>query len=304
MAKVSIIVNCFNGEKYLKQALDSIYKQTYKDWEIIFWDNCSTDKSGLIAKSYDKRLKYFIGDKNICLGEARALATKKASGKWLAFLDVDDYWYKSKLEIQMSEIDDKDIALCYAGINEINEKGKFLRKKIPKYFYGDMLPKQLNQFEINMVTPLINIDYLDKYRINFDQNITASEEYNLFIRVLAKGNGLSLNKVLGAYRVSRNSLTNRQISRWEYERIYTLEQVKNENPGIDKIYEREFDEAYNRARYYRARYLVSIGEISEAKKVMREIAKSKIIYYLLYLASFSKVVWDIVHTDIIKRNIK
>ena len=54
---VSVVVNCYNGEKYLKEALDSIYAQTYKNWEIIFWDNASTDRTALIAKSYDKKLK-------------------------------------------------------------------------------------------------------------------------------------------------------------------------------------------------------------------------------------------------------
>ena len=57
--KVSIIMNCFNGDRHLKQALDSIYDQSYSDWEIIFWDNQSSDNSASIAKSYDSRLKYF-----------------------------------------------------------------------------------------------------------------------------------------------------------------------------------------------------------------------------------------------------
>ena len=57
---VSVIMNCYNGQKYLKEAIDSIYKQTYKNWEIIFWDNFSKDASAKIAKSYDYRVKYFL----------------------------------------------------------------------------------------------------------------------------------------------------------------------------------------------------------------------------------------------------
>ena len=60
MPKVSVIMNCFNGERFLREAIDSIYSQTFTDWEIIFWDNASTDKSASIAKSYDKKLKYFL----------------------------------------------------------------------------------------------------------------------------------------------------------------------------------------------------------------------------------------------------
>ena len=56
---VSIIINCYNGEKYLAEAINSIYAQTYKNWEIIFWDNASIDNSANIAKSYDKKLKYY-----------------------------------------------------------------------------------------------------------------------------------------------------------------------------------------------------------------------------------------------------
>ena len=57
---VSIIINCFNGEKYLREAIDSVISQTYKNWEVIFWDNQSTDRSARIFKNYkDERLKYF-----------------------------------------------------------------------------------------------------------------------------------------------------------------------------------------------------------------------------------------------------
>ena len=58
---VSIIVNCFNGEKYLKHCLESIISQKYQNWEVIFWDNCSTDQSSTIFKSYsDNRFKYYF----------------------------------------------------------------------------------------------------------------------------------------------------------------------------------------------------------------------------------------------------
>ena len=56
---VTIIMNCYNGEKYLKEAIDSVYNQTYDNWEIIFWDNASTDKSAEIAKSYNSKIRYF-----------------------------------------------------------------------------------------------------------------------------------------------------------------------------------------------------------------------------------------------------
>ena len=57
---VSIIINCYNGAKYLSEAIDSVYAQSYKNWEIIFWDNCSTDNSAEIAKRYNHKLYYYL----------------------------------------------------------------------------------------------------------------------------------------------------------------------------------------------------------------------------------------------------
>ena len=86
MPLVSIIMNCYNGSSYLGKAIDSVYAQKFLDWEIIFWDNASTDESGTIAKSYDERLKYFRTEKNTPLGEARNSALSKVSGKYIGFL--------------------------------------------------------------------------------------------------------------------------------------------------------------------------------------------------------------------------
>ena len=89
---VSIIMNCMNGERYLQSAINSIYQQNFDDWELIFWDNLSTDSSAEIAKQFDHRLKYFLGDRRQCLGDARSQALKRARGKYITFLDTDDLY--------------------------------------------------------------------------------------------------------------------------------------------------------------------------------------------------------------------
>ena len=90
---VSVIMNCFNGETYLADSINSILNQTYENFEVIFWDNHSIDKSAIIYKSFkDKRLKYYYAKKFTSLYEARNLAIKKSKGKLIAFLDTDDLW--------------------------------------------------------------------------------------------------------------------------------------------------------------------------------------------------------------------
>ena len=95
---VSIIMNCYNGERYLHEALESIINQTYKNWELIFWDNLSTDNSKKIFQNFkDERFKYFLAKEHTVLYEARNLALKEVSGEFIAFLDTDDIWFPDKL---------------------------------------------------------------------------------------------------------------------------------------------------------------------------------------------------------------
>ena len=105
---VSIIINCHNSEKFLKETLNSVLSQTYKNWELIFYDNKSTDNSYNIFKSFkDNRFKYFKSKNFKKLGEARREALKKSKGDYITFLDSDDIWKKNKLKIQLKYFDDK-----------------------------------------------------------------------------------------------------------------------------------------------------------------------------------------------------
>ena len=96
---VSIILNCYNGEKYLKDALETVINQSYYNWELIFWDNKSTDNSAKILRTFKiKKLKYFLSKKHTSLYAARNLAIKKATGEYIGFIDADDLWEKNKLK--------------------------------------------------------------------------------------------------------------------------------------------------------------------------------------------------------------
>ena len=107
MPLVSIIMNVRNGAAFLREALDSVMAQTFADWELIVWDDCSTDDSANIVSQYhDDRIRYFLSPDETPLGTARDRAIRQARGEWLAFLDQDDVWLPHKLEQQMALIDD------------------------------------------------------------------------------------------------------------------------------------------------------------------------------------------------------
>ena len=90
---VSVIMNCFNGEQYLREAIDSVIAQTYQNWELIFYDNQSIDNSAEIFNSYkDSRFKYYYAKEHTNLFKARNIAIEESKADFFAFLDTDDLW--------------------------------------------------------------------------------------------------------------------------------------------------------------------------------------------------------------------
>lgn len=294
-------MNCYNGADYLREAIDSVYGQSCADWEIVFWDNASTDASAEIAQSYrDGRLRYFRAEVNRPLGEARRLAMAQARGTWIGFLDTDDYWYSRKLERQLAALDSSDAVLCYGGIANITPQGEIIREVLPRYEDGDQFEVQLNQFEINMVTPLIRREALLKHRLDFEPEITASEEYNLFMRLLTKGPVRVVPEVLGAWRLSPGSLTDRQIARLHVERRMTLNQLEHENPGITHRYPAAFAEAFARADYYEARFAMSQNKRLEAFRLLARNWRTNLRYLMLSAGALLPGVWAMIHSKTLK----
>jgi len=115
MPLVSVIINISNGAATLPEAVNSVLAQTLDDWELIAWDDCSTDGSAeVLARYSDSRIRYFRSGERVPLGQARQRALDLARGEWVAFLDQDDIWLPHKLERQMAAARDADdVALVY-----------------------------------------------------------------------------------------------------------------------------------------------------------------------------------------------
>ena len=100
---VSVILNCHNAAKFLKKSINSVINQSYKNWELIIFDNNSNDKTSLEVLKFkkNKKIKYFKSKKIYNLYKARNLAIKKAKGSLITFIDADDWWLKNKLNVQV-----------------------------------------------------------------------------------------------------------------------------------------------------------------------------------------------------------
>jgi glycosyltransferase involved in cell wall biosynthesis len=303
--RVSVIVNCYNGERYLKEALDSIYAQSMSDFEVIFWDNKSTDGSAAIARSpaYASRMQYFLADENIPLGGARNLAVSKARGEFIAFLDTDDRWYAHTLAAMLAASRD-DIDVVYAGIQNIDADGRALSRHAPPAREGDLLDALLRQFDVWLQCTLLRRSALERTGLSFDPATTTSEEYCLFMQLAAVCRFRSLPDVLADYRIHAGALTGKSVAKWADERFYTLDRLAANHPERLTVHAEAFAEARARGHYYRARHLMTIGERRAARAELRQASAAGMTYRLLYfLAMAPTPAWDLVHGWKTRRNI-
>ena len=181
---VSILMNCYNGESYLKESLNSIVNQTYKNWELIFWDNKSQDESVKIFKAYDeKRFKLFHASKHTILYEARNLAIQKTSGEFIAFLDTDDIWLPDKLAKQVEIFKNKEIGLVYSNFwmlsdNLLFKKKIFRKKRLPT---GNTLKSILSDYAVGLSTIIVRKEKIKNLKNVFNTNYDLLADFDFVI---------------------------------------------------------------------------------------------------------------------------
>ena len=208
---VSIIMNCYNGQTYLADAVKSILSQTYRNFEVIFLDNQSHDNSAFIYKSFkDKRLKYYYAIKHTSLYGARNLAIKKAKGELIAFLDTDDIWLKDKLSSQIEKFKNKKVNLVYSNYFILNQftglKKIAFKNKLPE---GVIYEELLKNYFLAIGTVLIKKDIFFKKKNFFNERFNIIGDFDNFIRI-SKNNYLScIQHPLSIYRIHNKSFSNK-----------------------------------------------------------------------------------------------
>lgn len=226
---ISIIMNCYNGETFLGEAVQSVLKQKYKKWELIFWDNNSTDNSAKIFKNFnDKRLKYFFTKKKVSLYESRNAAIKKAKGKYIAFLDVDDKWLPNKLTLQIKKFKDPKVGLVYGKYLKINEY-KFSRREqlitsenLPE---GHVTKDLLKFYSVGLLTIMLRKKFLNKTKI-FKTKYNYLGDLDFVLRFSLKHKFAAVQEIVGIYRQHENQMQKKyykiksdQFRRWYKELI-------------------------------------------------------------------------------------
>lgn len=207
--KVSIILPNFNSSEFIKQTLKSIISQTYKNWELIIVDDNSNNKTKKILSKYknNKKIKIFFLKKNKGQGFCRNLAIKKSKSDYLAFIDSDDIWAKTKLKKQILFMNQNGYDFTftnYETFSNINSKINYINP-----------PKKFNYFSFIKNTSIGTSTMIIKRKIAdgikfLDMKIC--EDYYFKCKILRKvKTAYCLRECLTKYRIRQNSLQSNKI---------------------------------------------------------------------------------------------
>lgn len=209
---VSIITACFNSEKYVFQAIQSVISQTHQNWELLLVDDCSSDATYSIISNFasqDARIKAFKLGKNSGAGVARNFAIQQASGNYIAFLDADDLWKPEKLEKQLQFMETQNIPFTFSFYETIDEAGNLRNEIITtplKITYNHLYSCNW----IGNLTGIYSVDFFGKIPIS---SIKKRQDWMLWLQIIKQiKTAIPVPESLAYYRVREDSIS---ASKWK-----------------------------------------------------------------------------------------
>lgn len=201
---VSIITPTYNCGRFIAETIESVLAQTHSDWEMIIVDDCSTDNTAeVVARYNDPRIHYICNERNSGAALTRNRALREAKGRWIAFLDSDDLWEPTKLQEQLSFMQQHGYAFTYHDYIEIDESSKPLgirvsgKNSVGKIgMYTCCWPGCLSVMYDAEAVGLVQIE-----------DIRKNNDFLMWLQVIEKTECHLLPKPLARYRRRQGSIT-------------------------------------------------------------------------------------------------
>lgn len=223
---VSIIMPAYNAEKTIRESIESVISQTFKEWELIIVNDFSTDNTEEIIKEYlsDSRINYIKNNENLRVAKTRNKGIQESKYKYIAFLDSDDLWKPEKLEIQITFMESNNIAFTSTDYELITFEGDKLNKyiKAKNKNYKQLLKGN----SIGCLTVVYNKELIEEVSM---PNI-GHEDYATWLEILRvnKIKVYSINAILALHRTGHESLSSnkKRSSGWTWN-IFRKNEKKN-----------------------------------------------------------------------------
>lgn len=202
---VSIVLPVYNGEKYLRESIESVLAQTYINWELIVIDDCSTDSTPEIVQEYaenDSRIKYYRNEENLKLPRSLNRGFKLTKGDYLTWTSDDNRFRCDAIEYLLSEIKNENCDFVFTAFCRIDEKGNKIEDVISNPDIVKMIPVR------NVVGP--SFMYTSKvYQTigDYDDSLFLTEDFDYWQRIYGRFGVAYSSKVVYEYRIHRGALT-------------------------------------------------------------------------------------------------
>ncbi len=279
--KVSVIVPVYNVENYVRQCIESILAQTFTDWELLLVDDGTPDNSGCICDEYaqqDGRIRVFH-KKNGGVSSARNLGLENAKGKWITFVDSDDFIGPRYLEqLNTSTIISPEIDFVQCGLQNY-ENGKVSINQRYEIFKSDDSAVVFNKFRGLTFSKWFKRDIIIKNNIRFDERMRVAEDYAFTVDYIRHIERYAFSDCIDYfYRIHQQSATRRErtisdydVALYEFHRLYDVVETYIRVKTIS-----EKDSEYRRSLLARTAIIVMLilfkSEISN-REIEQHIAK-------------------------------
>lgn len=210
---ISVVIPIYNTEKYLERCIDSVCEQTYNNLEIILINDGSTDKTEEICLKFsekDNRIKYFY-KKNEGVSIARNMGIKEATGKFLYFLDSDDWIEKNCIEELYKNISNYELSFC---LHSKNKKSNFEFVINKKEFLENLFYPSKYEYQGYIWNKLFEVEIIKKNKIFFEEKIKYNEDRLFVFKYIQKmkTNIKFVDKILYHYEYREESAMNREFN--------------------------------------------------------------------------------------------
>jgi glycosyltransferase involved in cell wall biosynthesis len=233
MPLISVVVPVYNGEKTIRETIESVLNQTFKDLELIIINDGSKDATlEIVSEIQDPRIQVFSYP-NAGLSASRNRGISQATGEYISFIDADDLWTPDKLENQLKALQSNpQAALAYSWTNFIDEAGNFLRRGgYISVTSNPLATLLLVNFVENGSNPLIRT-HVFKEVGGFDELLRSAEDLDMWLRLAVRYDFVAVPKPQVLYRMSANSMSsNKNIVTHEKSIVQVLERAFNQAPA-------------------------------------------------------------------------
>jgi len=222
--RVSVIIPVYNGEAFVTDAIDSVWRQTFRSFEIIVINDGSTDTTHSVVGPYLDRVRY-VETENRGVSAARNAGIEMSKADYVAFLDQDDLFHPRKLEVAVSYLDNhSDMAMVYTSLDRMDSDGTMLPSKKLKGYSGDIFPRLFLKTFIAPSMAVCRRQIFEEIGMFSQELSSEGEDYDLFLRIASRYRVGYVDERLGIYRLHSGNVSKgkQEIAPFRYEQVLNI----------------------------------------------------------------------------------